>query len=160
MICNGNARETARPASAEGHTMTTQSFYRTVIDTSGGVSRETAKRATAAVLHALRDRLTPEEADQAAAQLPTDLKEVWAEGDSADRRPVKMDREEFCERVRWEARLPSMREARWMTLAVFAALKEQISPGEAEDVFAQLPKDLKEMWAEAQAATPRSPKTS
>jgi uncharacterized protein (DUF2267 family) len=38
-----------------------------------------------------------------------------------------------------------------MILAVFAALKEQISPGEAQDVMAQLPKDLKELWAEAQA---------
>jgi uncharacterized protein (DUF2267 family) len=37
-----------------------------------------------------------------------------------------------------------------MTLAVFAALKEQLSPGEADDVYAQLPKDLKELWAEAQ----------
>jgi uncharacterized protein (DUF2267 family) len=135
--------------------MTTQSFYRTVIDTSGDESRETVKRATAAVFHALRDRLTPEEADQAAAQLPTELREVWAEGDSPDRRPVKMDREQFCDRVRQEAGLPSKREARWMTLAVFAALKEQLSPGEAEDVLAQLPKDLKEMWAEAQAEATR-----
>jgi uncharacterized protein (DUF2267 family) len=37
-----------------------------------------------------------------------------------------------------------------MTLAVFAALKAQLSPGEAEDVMAQLPKDLKEPWMEAQ----------
>ena len=135
--------------------MTTQSFYRTVMDTSGDESRETAKRATAAVFHALRDRLTPEEADQAAAQLPTELKEVWAEGDRAERRPAKMDREEFCARVKQEAGFASKREARWMTLAVFAALKEQLSPGETEDVFAQLPKDLKEMWAEAQAEATR-----
>jgi hypothetical protein len=33
---------------------------------------------------------------------------------------------------------------------VFAALKEQITPGEGEDVVAQPPKDLKEAWAEAQ----------
>jgi uncharacterized protein (DUF2267 family) len=38
-----------------------------------------------------------------------------------------------------------------MTLAVFAALKEQLSPGEAGDVLAQLPKGLKEVWVEAQA---------
>jgi uncharacterized protein (DUF2267 family) len=29
---------------------------------------------------------------------------------------------------------------------VFKVLKEQITKGEAEDVAAQLPKDLKEMW--------------
>jgi uncharacterized protein (DUF2267 family) len=36
-----------------------------------------------------------------------------------------------------------------MTLAVFGALKKQLSPGEAGDVFDQLPKDLKEVWVEA-----------
>jgi uncharacterized protein (DUF2267 family) len=95
--------------------------------------------------------LTVDEADQVYAQLPEELKEVWGEGEAAEREPVKMDREEFYERVLRDAALPSKREARWMILAVFAALKEQISPGEAQDVMAQLPKDLKELWAEAQA---------
>jgi uncharacterized protein (DUF2267 family) len=36
-----------------------------------------------------------------------------------------------------------------LTLAVFGALKAQLSPGEADDVLAQLPKDLKEVWVEA-----------
>ena len=139
----------------EEHAMATETFYRTVIDTSGEERRQVVKRVTAAVFHALRDRLTPQEADQAAAQLPTELKEVWADGDRPDRQPLKMNREEFCARVKQEAGLPSNRDARWMTLAVFAALKEQLSPGEAEDVLAQLPKDLKEMWAEAQAEATR-----
>lgn len=131
--------------------MTTQEFYRTVMKTSGDDRREVARHATAAVFHALRDRLTPEEADQVVAQLPQELKEVWEAGEQSDRKPVKLHREEFYARVREEAALPSDREARWMMLAVFAALKEQLSPGEASDVLAQLPKDLKELWSEAQA---------
>lgn len=130
--------------------MKTPEFYRAVIRTSGEESREVVKRATAAVFHALRDRLTPEEADQAAAQLPHELKAVWREGETAGRRPLKMNRAEFYERVLADAKLASIRDARWMTLAVFGALKELLTPGEAEDVFAQLPKDLKELWAEAQ----------
>lgn len=130
--------------------MTTATFYRTVMQTSGEKDRELAKRATAAVFHALRDRLTPEEADQAQAQLPLELKEVWTQGEKPDRKPLKLSREEFYERVKAEAKLVATRDARWMTLAVFAALKDQLSPGEAGDVFAQLPKDLKELWAEAQ----------
>jgi uncharacterized protein (DUF2267 family) len=133
--------------------MTTSSFYRTVTETSGERDRERVRHAIAAVLHALRDRLTEAEADQVQAQLPLELKEVWAEGVEASRLPVKMNREAFYTRVTAEAGLPSTREGRWMTLAVFAALKEQLSPGEAEDVFAQLPKDLKEVWAEAQAGS-------
>ncbi len=132
--------------------MTTAAFYKMVMHTSGEQSREVAKRATAAVLRALRDRLTPDEADQVLAQLPLELKEVWAAGEPADRKPLKLDREQFYERVRAEAKLGAPRDARWMTLAVFGALKEHLSPGEAEDVFAQLPKDLKELWAEAQVA--------
>lgn len=131
--------------------MSTPSFYRTVIEASAEHRREEAKRATAAVFHALRDRLTREEADQVAAQLPRELKLVWWAGERWGRRPEKLHREEFYRRVMSEARLKSVREARWMTLAVFAALKEQLSPGESGDVMAQLPKDLKEVWSEARA---------
>jgi uncharacterized protein (DUF2267 family) len=60
-----------------------------------------------------------------------------------------MHQDEFLERVRRAAGLTSTQEARWMTLSVFAALKKQLSPGETGDVFDQLPKDLKEVWAEA-----------
>ena len=129
--------------------MTTLTFYRRVIEEAGQADREAAKQATAAVLHALRDRLTVEEADQVAAQLPRELKTVWEAGEVPGRRPVKMHRKDFYERVKAEAGLASPRAARWYTLAVFAALKEQLSPGEAGDVLAQLPKDLKETWEEA-----------
>ena len=133
----------------EGTFMTTRSFYRTVIDETGQTDREAVKRGTAAVLHALRDRLTPDEARQAVAQLPRELKRIWAEGDVPGRQPVKMHRKEFYERVKRDAAIESVREARFFIIAVFAALKAQLSPGEADDVMAQLPRDLKEVWEEA-----------
>jgi hypothetical protein len=34
-------------------------------------------------------------------------------------------------------------------IGVFAALKEQLSGGEADDVLAQLPRDLKDVWEDA-----------
>lgn len=129
--------------------MKAQTFYRRVMLEMGGDSLEDARRATAAVFHTLRDRLTPEEADQAAAQLPRELKLVWWTGEVAGRRPLRLHRQEFYERVRHEAVLASVKEARAVTTAVFAALKDQLSPGEAEDVFAQLPKDLKAVWGDA-----------
>jgi len=85
--------------------MTTLTFYRRVVDETGHADRDAVKRGTAAVLHALRDRLMPTEAAQAAA--------------------------------------------RFLTIGVFAALKEQLSPGEAGDVCDQLPRDLKEVWEDA-----------
>jgi uncharacterized protein (DUF2267 family) len=129
--------------------MTAQSFYRRVIDETGQTDREAVKRGTAAVLHALRDRLTVEEARQAAAQLPRELRRIWVEGEAPDRRPVRMRRKMFYERVQQDGRIASLREARFFTIAVFAALKAQLSPGEADDVMAQLPRDLKEVWEEA-----------
>lgn len=45
--------------------------------------------------------------------------------------------------------LESVREARFLTIGVFAALKEQLSGGEADDVLTQLPRDLKDVWEDA-----------
>jgi uncharacterized protein (DUF2267 family) len=129
--------------------MRTERFYSMVMDETGVADRDRATRAVAAVLHALRDRLTVEEAAQAAAQLPRDLQALWRAGEQAGRQPIKMHRPGFYDRVRTEAGLPSAREARLATAAVFTALKNTLSPGEAEDITAQLPGDLKEVWRAA-----------
>jgi uncharacterized protein (DUF2267 family) len=126
--------------------MDANSFYRKVKTQAARPSLDDARRVTGAVFHALRDRLTPREADQAAAQLPRPLKLEWWRGDVYDRRPVKMHRREFYGRVQREAGLATELEARRATVAVFAALKGQLSLGEADDVASQLPKDLKKVW--------------
>jgi uncharacterized protein (DUF2267 family) len=123
-------------------------FYRRVVEETG-LPLEAAKRAIPAVLRTLRDRLTREEARQLAAQLPQAIRVAWNAGDVPGRRPTRMRRPAFYTRVRAVAGLSSTREARALIVAVFAALKAQVSPGEAEDVHAQLPKDLKALWEEA-----------
>lgn len=110
---------------------------------------EDARLATKAVLQTLRDRLTPAEARQAMAQLPRELKQLWVAGELQDRRPLKLHRREFYELIRERAELPTMRKAELATDAVFAALKEQLSDGEADDIVAQLPRDLKFVWTQA-----------
>jgi uncharacterized protein (DUF2267 family) len=60
-----------------------------------------------------------------------------------------MHRREFVERVKREAALPSDRRAEMVVDAVFGALKEQLSPGEVDDIEAQLPRDLKHVWKRA-----------
>ena len=132
--------------------MNTKAFYDLVAETLELDDRAKVAEITATVLHALRDRLTPDEAAQACAQLPLPLKRVWEVDDEPDRRPIRLHRPEFYARVRVDAGLASEREARDATFAVFGALKEQLSPGEADDILAQLPKDLKEVWTAAQAA--------
>jgi uncharacterized protein (DUF2267 family) len=107
-----------------------------------------SRQATAVVLRALRDRLTPEEGRHAVAQLPRELKSLWR-ADEAPELPVKMHCREFVDRVRREAGLPSRRRAEILVDAVFGALKEQLSQGEVDDIQAQLPGDLKAMWGRA-----------
>lgn len=128
--------------------MTPRTMYRRVVVEAGLDSVEEGRRATAAVLHALRDRLSADEGRQAVAQLPRELKALWAPA-ARPPRPARMRKQTFYNRVAAEARLRSMREARAVTTAVFAALKEQLSPGEADDIEAQLPKDLKALWEAA-----------
>jgi uncharacterized protein (DUF2267 family) len=130
-----------------GNAMKAKHLYSRVSIEADIESLEDARAATAAVLRALRDRLTAEEARDAAAQLPRELKRLWAGGPVPLRRPLKLRRREFLERVRVDAGLTSLRQAEMVTDAVFAGLKEQLSEGEADDIRAQLPRDLKTQWA-------------
>lgn len=79
--------------------MMAQAFYRLVMKEAAPMDLGEAKRTAAAVMHALRDRLTPSEAADAAAQLPRALQSVWRYGKADGRRPVKMHRKEFFERI-------------------------------------------------------------
>jgi uncharacterized protein (DUF2267 family) len=112
-------------------------------------SIEESRRATAAVLRALRDRLTANEAAHAAAQLPRELQLLWAGGPPPPSRPLKLRRPQFLERVRADAGLSSLEQAERVTDAVFAGLKDHLSEGEADDILAQLPRDLKTQWVRA-----------
>jgi uncharacterized protein (DUF2267 family) len=113
-----------------------------------------AEALTFAVFQELRDRLTPGEADDVAAQLPAELKTMWLEGENPGRTVTKTDAHEFVGRVRRRAALPDDSEAERAVLAVFGTLQRLLgSPtgreGEAWDVFSQLPKGLKELWLRA-----------
>ncbi len=72
-----------------------------------------------------------------------------AGGERPRQKALRIRRDEFYRRVAAEAGVATRRDAREITLGVFATLKEAISAGEADDVLARLPKDLKSVWAEA-----------
>lgn len=113
-----------------------------------------AEGVTLAVFQSLRDRLTPKEAADVAAQLPVGLKSLWQDNERRERNVDKLHRLEFLGRVRKWAGLPDDTEAERSVKAVFGALQCLLgSPtgqeGEAWDIFSQLPKDLKRLWIEA-----------
>ncbi len=125
-----------------------------------GCDERRASGVTFVVLQELRNRLTPEEVRDVAAQLPTELKRYWAEPAGAVRRVERTHRVEFLGRVRRWAALVDEAEAERAVMAVFAVLQHLLGSttgmeGEAWDVFSQLPKDLKKLWLGA-AAVPAS----
>jgi uncharacterized protein (DUF2267 family) len=109
---------------------------------------------TVVVLQELRDRLTAKEAADVASQLPAALRTAWQEDEHPGRSVRRIHRDEFVGRVRKRAVLPDDSEAERAVRAVFAVLQAALgSPhgteGEAWDIFAQLPKDLKTLWLDA-----------
>jgi uncharacterized protein (DUF2267 family) len=119
-----------------------------------GCDDRRAEAVTFAVFGELRDRLSPEERRDVNAQLPGGLKRLWGVGDREDRPPSRVRRDEFIGRVRQRAVLPDDGEGERAVRAVFAQLQQLLgSPtgreGEAWDVYSQLPKDLKQLWLDA-----------
>lgn len=108
----------------------------------GWEERETYN-AVLAVLHTLRDRLPAVEAMHLAAQLPMVLKGAFYEGYNPSWKPDKDIKtaedfySEVCQRSSKEI------DARQATDAVMKVLTRKVSPGEIEDILANLPKQMK-----------------
>jgi uncharacterized protein (DUF2267 family) len=98
-------------------------------------------------LHALRDRLTVEEAAHLAAQLPVAIRGLFFEGwHPGGKRPRMRSRESFLEAVEKEmprGRLDAGRVAR----AVFRVIERHVSQGQIDNVRNSLPRPIAELWA-------------
>jgi uncharacterized protein (DUF2267 family) len=110
------------------------------------------------VFQELRDRLTPKEARDVAAQLPSSLKMLWAAFERPSREVARIHERRFLDDVAEMAAFDTDRQAETAVLAVFSALQQALgSPtgaeGEAWDVFSQLPSDLKRLWLSASEQT-------
>jgi uncharacterized protein (DUF2267 family) len=121
----------------------------------GWDDRDATLLALRAVLHALRDRLTPNEAVQLAAQLPLFLKGVYFDGWRPSATPVKLrDREAFLDQVR-RPLIRGIPEAdpEEVTRAVFKLLDDHVSGGEIADIRNMLPAEWGDLWPTAGGLT-------
>jgi uncharacterized protein (DUF2267 family) len=110
----------------------------------GTDDREDAWRVLRADLQVLRDELTIDEAAQLAAQLPMVIRGAFWEGFDPGHQPQKLrHREEFLARVAERAQLPDLTEAARAAQATTRVLSEHITEGELDDVFAQLPGEVR-----------------
>src|SRR4051794_5149204 len=107
--------------------------------------RQQSYAALRTVMHALRDRMTVEEAADLAAQLPMVMRGLFFEGWRPSRVPMKMNRSEFLERVRHEFRYEVDGGLQLLVQRVLHAMRRYITDGEWADVRATLPDDFASM---------------
>jgi uncharacterized protein (DUF2267 family) len=110
-------------------------------------SRRKAYMSLRAVLHALRDRLTIDEAVDLGAQLPLLIRGVYYDEWDPSRNPVK-DRhlEDFLAHIKEYYRGDGEADTENMARAIFNTLKHKITEGEIKDVRGMMPDDLKALW--------------
>jgi uncharacterized protein (DUF2267 family) len=111
--------------------------------------RHLAYLALRATLHALRDRLTVEEAAELAAQLPMLVRGFYFEGWDPTGKPVR-DRhlDAFLARIWRELPPGAPVDPEPAARAVFRLLAERIAEGELEDVRHVLPGEVRELWGD------------
>lgn len=109
-----------------------------------------AGRILRAVLHAFRNRLTPNESLQLIAQLPMLIKAIYVDGWRIGNEAAQMRTlGDFIEAVREEGGRSTIndfvtdREVEHAIHAVFKVLKNHVSEGEIQDIVATLPAELR-----------------
>lgn len=109
-----------------------------------------------AVLHTLRERITMGESLNMLAQLPMFLKGVYVDNWKYSEKPVRINtKEEFFEEVEKHQDQYGEQQFDWkksteeIVRIVIKELGKYVSKGEFEDITAQLPKDLKDIFSES-----------
>ena len=112
----------------------------------GTEDRHEAYRVLRAFLRVVRDRIGLNEAAQLAAQLPELLRGAYYENWVPSQTPKRYDRDAFLVRLAEEARLAGETEASYAAAAAMTVLRRRVSSGEIEDVLANFPADLRELF--------------
>jgi len=110
-------------------------------------NRHDAYRALRAVLHVLRDRLTPEQAVHLGAQLPLLVRGIFYEGWRIAGKPAgESQPSEFATLVAAELPPSLARDAVRVTRIVLGLLLREIEPSETAKIIATLPHALRALW--------------
>lgn len=113
-------------------------------------SREDAYAALKATLHALRDRIGPENAVHLGAQLPILLRGVFYEGWHPAKTPTRERHlDVFLGHLSERLPLRLADEPELAARAVFTVMWQRIDAGEVAKLMEMLPAELRELWAAA-----------
>lgn len=108
-----------------------------------------AYRALRAVLHALRDRLSVDEAASLAAQLPMLVRGIYYEGWHPHGKPLReRHAEEFLAHIQADFPQELDLDAEQIARAVFQLLAGHVAAGEIEKLKHGLPVPIRSLWPE------------
>jgi uncharacterized protein (DUF2267 family) len=106
-----------------------------------------AYRVLRATLHALRDRIGPENAVHLGAQLPMLLRGLYYEGWHMAGTPThERHREAFLDRVRLELPMDIEIDVRDAVCSVFWVMYDRLDHGEISKLIRILPEELRNLW--------------
>jgi uncharacterized protein (DUF2267 family) len=109
---------------------------------------ERAYHALRAVLHALRDRLSVQEATDLAAQLPMLVRGFYFEGWKPSGKPLReRSQEQFLAHIRDAFQNDILVDPEKIARAVFKVLVKHVTSGEIDDVKVNLPRKIRELWS-------------
>lgn len=115
-----------------------------------------ARDVTLVVFRTMRDLMTTEVADRAAAEFTQDdVAQLWKDTNpivaflSRLRPPLTFDSKVFLRRINQEAGLPKAVEPETAVKAVFSATKDELSPERVQEIANFLPDRIQEMWVQA-----------
>jgi uncharacterized protein (DUF2267 family) len=130
----------------------TNMWLNQIMDIMGWDDRHAAYTAMRATLHALRDRLTVQEAAQLAAQLPMLIRGIYFEGWNPAHTPVpERHLDQFLARIEREFHSGYQVDPEKVARAVFRVLAARVTEGEISDVEQVLPAEVRALWTGVQA---------
>lgn len=123
-------------------------WVRDLHERTGWEDKQRSFRLLRAVLHALRDHLTVDEAAQLAAQLPVLIRGIYFEGWNPSRTPVKeRTKEGFIAIVQKDFQTDPMGDAEHAIGAVFDVLDAHVSGGEMNHIRNSFTREMRDLFA-------------
>jgi len=112
--------------------------------------KQRAYRLLRATLHALRDRLTAQEAVQFGAQLPMLIRGLYYDGWHLRDKPLpERSKGEFLGHIEAAFKQDPNEDTEGLVREVFKLLERRISPGEIADMKHVLPPEVRALWPSA-----------
>jgi len=128
---------------------TTNIWLHDLMDRLGWPDKHRAYHALRAVLHALRDRLSVDQAAALGAQLPMLVRGFYYEGWHPHGKPIKeRKKEEFLAHIATAFPHDPLVNPEAVTRAVFEVIAKHVTLGEIEHVKITLPGEIRFLWSD------------